>query len=174
MYTYTVPYVLTKMDISAMRKADLLLVGLNHRAAGESLVKLSKTFRPSERCPFGHDSEHVIAAPVVLHYGAYGDDTSHIKCWGHVSLYADQQCIHSSVLATLRAGDGIKFEFYPDHHTTGGLANAGFHGDALRLQVYRGDKLVAKFVLDTCTSPDNTARMCKGAITPAWIAKVGA
>jgi hypothetical protein len=169
MYNYTVPYVLTKMDISAMRKADMLLVGLNHRAAGESLVKLVKTFRPSDSCPFGHDAEYVIGAPVILRYGAYGDDTSHVHCWSHVSLYPDQQCTRSSILATLRAGDGIKFEFYPDHHTTQGLARAGFHGDAIRLLVYRGDKHVATFVLDQCTCPDNTARMCKGAVTPRWI-----
>jgi len=164
---YVEPYILTKLDIAALRKADFLTVRFDGSDASKCEAFLIKRAVKSERDPFATDQYHAIAAPVRVYGFDYKpEDVTRVQCWEMLWLYWSQGGHAESVLGTLRAGDAIKFEFYPDYHSNGYLAKAGLHGDALRLHVFRGDetlrKLVATWELRSQCSPDNSARMCKG------------
>ncbi len=155
---YKAPYTLTKMDVAALRQADYVCVSYDSEES--TRVRLIKRVEKTERQPFAQDVEVYLDAPVIVQY-CYDRDTSRAQCFGHVSLYQSQHCHASSVINTLRVGDGVVFSFYPDGHTTGSMEDAGLHGDMLKLTVYRNDKVIANWELATCTSKENTARMCK-------------
>ena len=159
---YVAPYILTKMDISAVRKADNLAVNLYE---GNQMVRAIKRFPATDSNPFAHDVEHRIAAPVVLRTGWRQEAGSNVHCFELLYMYQDQKTPTTCVLNTLRVGDGVKFVFHADYHRTPGLAESPFHADTLLLEVYRADKLHAKFELHTSICPDNTARMVKGVHT---------
>src|ERR1700693_5470600 len=110
------PHILSKMDISALRKATHLSV--HYLAADDTKVRAIKENRPSEKEPFAQDIEYVMPIPVTIQY-SYGRDSSRAICHELLWLYPEQHCHASSVLATLKAGDGIAFVFYPDAHTNG-------------------------------------------------------
>lgn len=161
------PYVLTKLDLAAISKCDYLTVRFAGSDVGRSRVDAIKRAVKTGSDPFAVDRYHAIAAPIgVFGYDYKPDDVCRVTCVEVLWLYHDQHGHVASVFGTLRAGDAIKFEFYPDCHSNGNMARAGLHGDALRLHVYRGDeavrRLVAVWELATQCSPDNSARMCRG------------
>jgi hypothetical protein len=155
----TTPYVLTKLDIAAMNKADYLSVMLKD---GTPRVTVWKRHEKSEKDPFAQDVCHVIDAPIRVTNHASGTINSG-RFYASMDFWRRTNDSHiAAVVSTLRAGDGISFEFYPDCHTTENLRTAGLHGDVLRLHVTRGKhRHVFEIAQNTC--PDNTARMCQGA-----------
>lgn len=160
-------YQLTKMDLSALKQADRLVVAFNnvnksYRATGVTAIKSKPLFNAK---PFECDLEHDIAAPVTVRT-RYGANNDNAMCFAHTSLYYSQHANAASVMRTLRVGDEIKFEFYPDMHTTGGLKDAGFHADVILLCVRRNGQTIAEWELDTVICPDNTARMCRNCKSP--------
>ena len=70
----------------------------------------------------------------------------------------------TSIIDTLRLGDRIGFEFRPDAGTTLSMAGHGLHGDDLALHVQRSPTRRQVFLLERLVSPDNWARMCRGAV----------
>jgi hypothetical protein len=145
-------YQLTKMDIAAIRKADLLSVSLN---GTETRVTAIKEHRPTESDPFARDAEYRIEVSVE----SYSPSQSQ-KCFALLHLYRDMDCHPSAILSLLRVGDSIRFQFYPDAHTTENLKNAGIHGDVLRLIIERGKARLC-FEIASSHCPDNSARMCR-------------
>jgi hypothetical protein len=157
--SYVEPYILTKMDVAALRQADRLCV---HLDGDVGQVRAIKECRASEKRPFARDIEHSIEAPVSLHMD-YGQESGNVRCFAYVSLYQSQKTPATSIINTLRAGDGIRFTFHADYHQTQALAErTGFHADTLMLKVFRGAELHAQFELANVTCEDNTARMVKG------------
>jgi hypothetical protein len=153
--TYVPPYELTKIDIAALRHADHIVAWLDCNGVVGSKFEAVKRAEKTEKNPFATDIRHEIPAPVRTHGNAAW------SCVESVSLFPSQACQASSALATLRVGDAIALEFYPDSHTTQALREAGFHGDAFNLHIHRKGKLVATFELGSRTCQDNSARMCK-------------
>jgi hypothetical protein len=158
---YLVPHILTKIDIAALKHADYLTVRFDGSDNSKSAVSAIKRAHKTEQDPFATDQYHTISAPIMVHGYDY-KPASHVTCWEMLSLYYAQGGHVESVIGTLRAGDGVRFEFYPDYHSNGYMAKAGLHGDALRLHVTRGDKRFATWELAAQGCPDNSARMCKG------------
>lgn len=156
-------YLLTKIDIAALRQADRLVVAFNGgnasmRTTGVTAIKEK---RPNEADPFAVDVDHRIDAPVsVLHRS--DDSLAGAACFAFVGFYHSQHTHASSVIRTLRAGDEVQFIFAPDYHSTENLRNAGLHADVLLLVVRRDGRTVAEWELDHVTCPGNTARMCRG------------
>jgi hypothetical protein len=149
---------LTKMDIVAMRKADRLVVWMRD---AESHVHAVKENRPTERDPFASDVVHVIAAPVRLQTD-WQNETHNPRCCASINFYRSNPDHAASILATLRVGDEISFEFYADAHTNGYMREAGLHGDVLYMDVARAGKRVARFQMDHSNCSDSTARMIQG------------
>jgi hypothetical protein len=158
--TYVPPYELTKIDIAALRHADHIVAWLDCNGVVGSLFEAVKRAEKTEKNPFATDIRHEIPAPVRTVFD-YRDENATWSCVESVTFYRSQACQASSALATLRAGDAIALQFYPDSHTTQALKEHGFHGDAWNLLVYRKDKLVATFELRSSICQDNSARMCK-------------
>jgi hypothetical protein len=157
------PHELTALDVAALRKCDSLYVW---RRNDDSGVIANKRVERNAKDPFASDTaRHAIEAPVRLKYD-YRYDNSGANCSAHVSQYPTQKCHVSAIFATLRAGDGVAFEFYPDAHTNDYCAAAGLHADLLWMHVYRKGALLATWELGTSICPDNSARMCRGAIAP--------
>ena len=151
-------YILTKIDLAAMKQADFLSIRLD----GETgLVRAIKERKKTDKEPFAHDIEHVIEAPVRDYKRVYGVTNSARKYRELIWLYPGQHCHVSSIIKLLRVGDKIEFEFYPDYHTNGYSKDARLHGDMLRLQVERGKERFT-FNLQASIAPENSARMCQG------------
>jgi hypothetical protein len=145
------------MDIAALRACDRVVVAMDK--PGSNRVYAIKENRPSERDPFAKDIEYCISAPITVDRWETPDTA---RCFAYLNNYRNQLTHDSSILALLRAGDGVIFEFCPDYHSNGYIAAAGLHADALTVKVYKGDKMVARYEIDQCCCPDNTARMCRG------------
>jgi hypothetical protein len=169
-------YELTKFDVAALAQCDTLSVHLSNSGGAEApRVWATKRIEKTERNPFAQDADHHMAVPVRINTGlGYGHalDTAEARCWAYLTNYKSTECHVASVLRTLRAGDAIAFEFYPDSGSTRALAQSGFHGDSLRLIVERKGRKdgATRDLFEMCRSvaPDNSARMCKGIPSPAW------
>jgi hypothetical protein len=61
---------------------------------------------------------------------------------------------------TLRAGDSVRFEWYPDAHRNDVLRDVGYHADVLYVHIRRG-KTQARYIAATQVGPENSARMCR-------------
>lgn len=62
---------------------------------------------------------------------------------------------------TLRAGDGVRFEWYPNAHSTENLKSVGYDADVLFVHIRKG-KMWAKYIAAVQTTPhDSLARMCR-------------
>jgi hypothetical protein len=88
-------------------------------------------------------------------------------CFASVSFYHSQNTHESCIIKSLREGDEVTFEFYPDCHSNGYVAKAGLHADALFLRVTRG-KNQFRYELDQSICPDNSARMCRNVPSQDW------
>lgn len=158
--SYIPPYELTKMDIAALRQADYIVAWLNSHGVVGAKFEAVKRAEKTEKSPFATDVRHEIAAPIRTVYD-YRDQDAQWACCESVDLYPGQACQASSALATLRAGDAIALEFYPDGKSNDYVRAAGLHGDMFSLHVYRKGMKHATFVLRSSICPDNSARMCR-------------
>jgi hypothetical protein len=152
---------LTKLDIAAFRKADTLCVHL-HKNKPNGLVRLIKN--ADRNVAFDSNKEHVLECPVTLH-GWHNRDAilDGANCFAHISFYHAQNTPASCIVNTLRVGDEISFEFYPDAHSNGNTTKAQLHADALYLIVRRDDgNKRYRWTMDVSICPDNSARMCHG------------
>lgn len=158
---YVTPYELTAIDIAAMRKADYIVLWYGTDGVGPHglvhAVKRAPDKSASE--PFPRDATHMLEAPIRTTYD-YRDPEGSWRCVTSISLYHSQHCHASSVFRTLKVGDAIAFEFYPDGHSTDSMKEAGFHTDLLRLHVYRKGATVAVWDLKTETT-NSQYRMCR-------------
>jgi hypothetical protein len=127
-------YTLTKMDVAAIRACDSISVRLS--ATDQNSVYLTKDKQRTERDPFACDVQHYMDAPVSVRVYR-SEDTTHASAWGHARLYKGQRCEARSILATLRVGDAISFEFCAGGHSTDAMVDAGIHGDFLRIVIRR-------------------------------------
>ncbi len=152
---------LTKTDITAIRKADDICVHLSARNP-QGLVRLIKR-KPYHAKPFETDQEYVLDAPVTMEtsHGQMALDSGTADCFAMAGIYHGQGAHVSSILKTLRVGDEVTFSFYPDAHTNGYVAKAGLHADVLYLKVYRKGKRHT-FEVEHSISEPNSARMCRG------------
>lgn len=126
-------YELTKIDVAAMRQCDALTV--NYARDGGT-VCATKEVAKTERQPFAQDVSHYIDAPVSIRTYR-GEDISHVRAYGHVRQYHGQRCDARSIIATLRPGDRIAFEFCAGGHSTDAMLAADVHGDFLRIIIRR-------------------------------------
>lgn len=151
-------YALTKIDIAAMRKCDRLIV----RRDPDAMVYAIKAGAKSAKTPFAQELRHDIAAPVVFAY-RWNMDVEGCSAFEVLWCFPSQTTPLGSTLATLRAGDEIRFVFDADGHGTEALKEAGFHADVLQLQVRRNGKAHAEWDLAVSVCQGNSARMIKGA-----------
>lgn len=158
--SYVPPYELTKLDIAAMRAATYMVASHNVNGDGAPRIEFAKEFAKSDKNPYATTEYHLIEAPIRVPYN-YKQPDAQYRCLTSVRFYASQACQASSALATLRAGDAVAFQFYPDSHTNQYLEEKELHGDALNMLVFRKGKHVATFELQTSVTPDNSARMCR-------------
>lgn len=153
---------LTKDDIAAIRKADMLSVHLSSQNP-QGLVRLIKN-KPHNAGPFETDQEYHwqnVKVIVETMMGTNAVQRGVAQCHELVYFYHDQGTPASSIMKTLRVGDEITLSFYPDAHSNGYVAAAGLHADALYLHVRRNGKRQSwKLAVSIC--PDNSARMCHG------------
>lgn len=164
----TEPYKLTKLDISALRKADNIAVHLHdgHPEGRVRVIKRAPNATPKN--PFPQEVEHVLPCPVVIDgYGCDSEAMDKIKggrarCFELIYLYPSQQTHASCVIKTLREGDEITFRFFPDAHSNGYVAEKDLHADVLYLEVRRNGKRIAKWEIESSVCADNSARMCQG------------
>lgn len=76
----------------------------------------------------------------------------------HVARLDD---VWRTIVALLRAGDVLTLQWRASNNNQY-LRDAGLHRDELRLAIRRGQRHWT-FLVDLGTSPDNTARMIRGA-----------
>jgi hypothetical protein len=164
-------YQLTAIDIAAMRKCDRFVVAFNDHDASrrQTCVTLTKEARKSASDPFAHDIDHsLVDCPVrIENSGAFAGDNAAagVTAFALLYTYHNQRDHESSVLRQLKVGDRIAFRFYADCHTNGYVAAAGLHGDALFIDVERGEDKARKlftFELQNQVCPNNSARMVRG------------
>lgn len=158
-------YTLTAIDVAAMRQADRLVVAFNDHdnSLRKTSVRLVKDARRTDKTPFATDQEHELVDCPIRVIDRF--DTKGVVAFSHVSLFHTQHSPSSTIVRSLRVGDQIEFNFYPDCHTNGYVAAAGLHADVLLLYVYRGEgnkQRRLEYEIDSGISPNNTARMIRG------------
>jgi len=166
---YVPPYELTKLDVAALRKADYIVCWLNSHGVVGSRFEAVKRAEKTVANPFAVDVHHEIAAPVTC-VRDWSNGNGEWACVESVTFYRSQVCHAASVIGTLRAGDAIKLQFYPDAHSSPVLKEAGFHGDQFNLVVYRAGKRHAIFELRSSICQNNSARMCRPVVRQYAIA----
>jgi len=128
--------VLTKEDMSYLRRADdVYAINID----GQNYLRVVK------RRPFG--DEFADDKRVDIAVAGNGSDGWFVSLWGFP-------------WHTLRAGDGVRFEWYPDAFRNEVLRNVGYHSDVLYLHIRKG-KTWARYIGAVQTGPENSARMCK-------------
>jgi hypothetical protein len=164
-------YQLTAIDIAAMRKCDRVVIVFNESQNNlrRTCVVLTKEARRSERDTFAQEIDHALEeCPVrIENHGIFAGElaAANVTAFALLYTYHNQRDHEASVLRTLRAGDVIAFRFYADCHTNGYIAAAGLHGDALFLDVERGEGKARRsftFEMHSSVCPNNSARMVRG------------
>lgn len=153
---------LTKDDITAIRRADDICVHLGTRHP-KGLVRLIKR-KGYDAKPFDQDQEYVLSSAHVTMEtsgGLAAIESGAAECFAMAGIYHSQGTGVSSILKTLRVGDDLTFSFYPDGHSNGYVAAAGLHADCLYLHVRRGGKRQT-WEFDVSITANNSARMCRG------------
>ena len=150
----TEPYVLLPPLVRALRKCDRLAVVL-------SVARDYQRVSIVNDGPNGTEIDIDLPAPITVE-GYYRDLPAGATAFALVYNYHRQHSHVSSVLGTLKAGDAIKFHFYPDALSTIALRDSGFHGDALYVHVYRNGSVYARFELAHVVSSVESVRMCRG------------
>jgi hypothetical protein len=160
--TYVAPYELSKIDIAAIKQADFFTVWLDCNGVSGGLVEFVKRApEKSVKHPYPTDLRHSLEAPIRVAYDYRYPERSW-ACVESVTLYwSSKDDMVCAIMRTLRAGDAIAFEFYPDCHSNQYVTDAGLHADALRMLVYRDSSRVACWEVAQSICPDNSARMCK-------------
>lgn len=165
---------LDALQLAALRKASR--VCFYHRpqpdATGEtSYISAIKENKPSPADPFA-PPETIILIPCEWYLREYtGSDSSdripynsdqfHAFEW--VSCAKSDECWQTTA-SLLRVGDKLTLRWERGGFTTQGMTEATprLYGDALRLQVRRGDKRLM-FHIDTSIGENNSARMIRRA-----------
>ena len=130
---------LTKEDVSYLRRADDIY-GIN--ILGQNYLRCVK--RGDSRDRF--DGDVTVDIPVE----GNGADTWFTSMWQYP-------------WETLRVGDKVRLHWYPDAATNETMREVGLHGDTLYVDITRGKQKPARYVAAMSVTPDNTARMCRGA-----------
>lgn len=153
---------LTKLDVSALRKADAICFDHNVKAHnGASQIRAIKRREPTEADPYATDITHRIN--VESKVWSYQDDDHNLDS----SVYTAFDMFHHprdhwlTVAAFVRPGDVLKLQWIRGNSTPR-LRDAGLVRDELYLTVVRGDKQ-SKFMLDVQVGKDNSARMTQRA-----------
>ena len=162
-------YILTRIDIAALLKADRMVVHYNGGNVTESRIYAVKQKRPSETDPFATDVTYNLSIPIdITGYGYNGLHSTYlepeqklkIKAFAMTNFYHGQCTEESTIIRMLRAGDDVRLEFCASCNN-GHLDQNGLHHDKLFLHVNRGRNRFT-FLLDDSIGPDNSARMIKG------------
>jgi hypothetical protein len=162
---------LTKVDVKALHAADTLVVHLSKNSPNGRVTVIKErhengdVWKAADGCVTRLEREIPAAVRIHNHFGGspyavVAEGT--VSCFGHVNVYRSQHTQAAAILKSLRAGDELTFEFCPDWHNNGWIANAGLHADVLELSVRRNGQLVVRWELEQNISPNNTARMCRG------------
>ncbi len=146
-------YVLTAMDLKALRSANDISVSLGRR--GNQRVTVYKDNPKYNKDPF---AERQLSYDLPATITANGKPRS---CFASVSMYRNGGYGHAaSAFDSLRVGDEISFHFSPDAGTNQYAANARIHIDYLYLYAVRGKQRL-EFLIQVSACPENSARMCK-------------
>lgn len=154
----------SKMDLAAIRACDDLIVRIDQRSHGQvGEVSCVKRAVRSERDPFAVDQRYIVVdCPVMFAERWNGTVTKGATAFAMIGIYRNQVTHAGSVLATLRAGDEVRFEFRADDHSSPMMRERGLHGDVLALMVRRGGKIAADFELQVHVSEPGSSRMVRG------------
>lgn len=159
-------HILSKLDLAAMRGCDHLVVRIDQRSAGQvGEVRCVKKLKRSVANPFEDEAVFVVAGLPVVFSARWNVDVSRAHAFAMMWQYPGSQVTHlSSVLACLRVGDEVRFEFAPDDGSSPMSLERGVHCDILRLAVRRGGKLALEFDIDSHIAPAGSTRMVRDAV----------
>lgn len=166
---------LDAIQLAALRKASR--VCFYHRPKPDATSETSyicaiKEHKPNPSDPFApHETSIVIACDWYLreYTGSYNsddripDNSDQFNAFEWVSSAQSDECWQTTA-SLLRVGDRVTLRWERGAFTTQGMTDATprLYGDALRLQVQRGDKRLT-FHIDTSVCENNSARMIRRA-----------
>lgn len=144
------PTGLTKIDIAALKQADSIEINYPASPSQPAFVA-SKRQEKTEASPFAADYVYHTIASATSFFApeGYSDDVSNARGHEVLSIYRDAPNHVASILAILKVGDFVTFQFAADYGSTTALKEVGFHADMLYMRVRRGDKVIARFTLET-------------------------
>lgn len=139
---------LTKNDIKALKTCDSLVFRYSNNQSRIEAIKEVKND------PWETEKRYIINVNTEKCSNYIKEATTHIY----------NNTIWKTITEILKENDTIYLQWYPDAHTNQYMEKAGLHGDVLYLKIFRQGKNKNKwftFLIDTCTCPDNSARMIK-------------
>ena len=145
---------ITKLDISAMKKADYICFRYNARNK-LSQIDCVKEIKDE---PFGYSKHYSIDVGIISN----GNNVNGIIGYSSIS-YSNGNMQWQTIVSQIRIGDTIKLYWYRNAGESNLLKERGLVCDYLYLRVYRGEKIFEYFI-DACNSTaDSSARMIRTA-----------
>ena len=155
---------ITKLDISAMKKADYICFRYNARNK-LSQIDCVKEIKDE---PFGYSKHYSIDVGIISNgnngKGIMTNGSNGNGITGYASIsYSSDNLKWQTIVSQIRIGDTIKLHWYRNAGESNLLKEHGIVCDYLYLRVYRGKKIFEYFI-DACNSTaDSSARMIRTA-----------
>jgi hypothetical protein len=147
---------LTKIDISALKKADIIYFR-THK--GESNIECVKIKSEKEKIedPYRDNIRYNISVKHNLQdYGRIKIVENNFMAFGLVYNYSE---VMESIIAFLKENDEITLVWVRDNNNQ--YVGVSLHVDVLKIRINRGDKTFL-FIIDHSVCEDNTTRMIQG------------
>jgi len=159
-------YEITKVDIAAMRKADIICF---RHSNGKSQIEAVKkmTEKELQKNPFQTEIRIDIACDYRLHdYDKDKISSDESDSYRKGNNFKAFEMLHSAqytetwitIASLLKAGDALTLFWVRDGKSNGLCVEAGLHGDELIMIITR-DAREMHFSIDTSISLNNSARM---------------
>jgi len=145
---------ITKLDISAMKKADYICFRHN---AGNKLSQIDCVKEIKDE-PFGYSKHYSIDVGIISN----GNNVNGITGYSSIS-YSNENMQWQTIVSQIKIGDTIKLYWYRNAGESNLLKEHGIVCDYLYLRVYRGKKIFEYFIAVCNSTADSSARMIRTA-----------
>lgn len=166
-------YALTRTDIAALRKADLVSFHYNVRRTSDdgandrvTVIRAHKrpTYAERERDPFAREIVHEIDLGAANLHRVTNHGERHDGGWTAYESILSAQYVETwrTAVRSLKVGETIMMHWTRDNNSET-IRKAGLHVDELTISVGVQGKSARWYHIDTRITPDNTARMIQRA-----------
>ncbi len=155
---------ITKAQIKALRKADTVCFDYYISTKdGQTISQIRAIQNERWQGPQQTKAKDELAripAEYFLNMPMDDRNSKETNCYHYYGAAQMSKSLRT-IFSLLREGDLLRLEWAKDAFTNEYQRKAGLHTDVLKLHVVRNGAHKYSFLVDTATTPDNTARMIR-------------